>query len=309
MTAAVRRARRGAKKRRGVAPGEGARNWNDVDVGSREPYNDAALYDYEYRNRRDDIGFYRRLANAYGGPILELGAGSGRVTIALARDGHEVVALDTARTMLRQLRSKVASLPPAAAARVAVVNADLRTFDIGAALGRDTVPRFPLVIAAFNVLEHLYTRGEVAACLARVSRHLAPGGRFAFDVQVPEPRWLARDSTKRWAKTRFTHPVTKRQMIYSTSHDYDPIGQIANIRFYYESAKGPSSGTSKGPPRPTRVVRLSQRKFFPAELEALLAHAGFRAAERYGDFAGTPLGRQSRSQVLICQLSAAARPG
>lgn len=272
---------------------------DDVDAGAREPYRDAALYDYEYRNRRGDIAFYRRLAKAYGGPILDLGAGSGRVAIALARDGHAVVALDSAPAMLRQLRSKAAALPAAVAARIATVQGDLRTFDIPAAPGRRQATRFPLVIAAFNVLEHLYTRGEVAACLSHVAKHLAPGGRLAFDVQVPDLDWLMRDPTKRWAKTRFTHPVTKRPMTYSTNHDYDPVGQIANIRLFYDPVD-PADGRG-------RVVRLSQRKFFPAELEALVAHAGFRADERYGDFFGNPLDHRSRSQILICELAGATR--
>lgn len=262
-----------------------------VEAGAREPYADAALYDYEYRKRRDDVAFYRDLAKKYGGPILELGAGSGRVTTALARDGHDVVALDRARAMLAQLRARLASLPAAAAARVKVIKGDLRTFDVAAGLGRDSTAQFPVVIAAFNVLEHLYTRGEVGACLARVAHHLTPGGRFAFDVQVPDLGWLTRDPSKRWAKTRFTDPATNRAMVYSTNHVYDPIGQIANIRLYYD----PADGVGRG-----RVVRLSQRKFFPAELEALIAHAGFRAVERYGDFAGGPLDATAASQVLIC---------
>jgi len=252
---------------------------------------DAALYDYEYRNRRADIAFYRKLAHTYGGPILELGAGTGRVTCALARDGHHVVALDCAPAMLARLRARVAALPRAAAARVRIVDGDLCTFDIAAALGERVTQRFSIAIAAFNVVEHLYTRGEVAACLARVAHHLSPEGRFAFDVQMPDLEWLTRDPTKRWSKTRFTDPTTKRAMVYSTNHDYDPVGQIANIRLYYDPVDGIGSG---------RVVRLSQRKFFPAELEALVAHAGYRTVERYGDFAGRPLDRWATSQVLVC---------
>lgn len=296
MSSAIRSSRRAKRRRRIV---------NDVDAGAREPYADAALYDYEYRNRRDDVAFYRQLANTYGGPILELGAGSGRVTLALARDGHDVVALDSAPSMLTRLRSKVASLPGSSAARVTVIKGDLRSFDIAAALGTRTKPKFPLVIAAFNVLEHLYTRGEVAACLAAVASHLAPGGRFAFDVQVPDLAWLTRDPTRRWAKVRFTHPVTKRSLIYSTNHHYDPVGQIANIRIYYDPADASAARTSAA--RRGRVVRLSQRKFFPAELESLVAHAGFRATERYGDFAGNDLGPQSTNQVLICELASGPR--
>ncbi len=266
-----------------------------VDAGSREHYEDAVLYDHEYRRRRADVTFYRELAKKRGaGRILELGAGSGRVTIALARDGHEVVAIDRSPQMLDRLRARVAKLPKAVARRIDVRQGDLRDFWVG--------EQFPLAIAAFNVLEHLYTRGEVDVCLRRVRAHLQPGGAFAFDVQLPDMFWLMRDPNKRWARTRFTDPTTKRAMYYSTNHDYDPISQIALIRLYYEPVDG------KGP---NRVVKLSQRKFFPAELEALVAHAGFRLVERYGDFAWRPLmligddappvdGKVPESQVLVC---------
>jgi SAM-dependent methyltransferase len=256
-----------------------------VDAGSREHYADAALYDYEYRRRRADVTFYRELANQRrAGRVLELGAGSGRVTIPLARDGHQVVALDQSKAMLGKLRARVEALPRAAAARVTVAEGDLRDFTVAG--------KFPLVIAAFNVLEHLYTRGELDACLRRVAAHLAPGGAFAFDVQMPDLAWLLRDPNKRWAKTRFTDPTTGRAMFYSTNHDYDPVGQIALIRLYYEPVDG------KGP---TRVVKLSQRKYFPAELEALVAHAGLRVVERYGDFSRRPLDATAESQVLVCE--------
>jgi SAM-dependent methyltransferase len=257
-----------------------------VDAGSREHYADAALYDYEYRRRRADVAFYKALADgrAPGGPILELGAGSGRVTIPLARGGHRVVAVDRSPPMLDRLRARVAALPVAARARVEVRRGDLRDFAVPG--------RFPLAIAAFNVLEHLYTRGEFAACLARVAAHLAPGGALAFDVQLPDLAWLRRDPNKRWARTKFTDPSTGRAYHYSTNHDYDPISQIVLIRIYYEPADG------KGP---VKIVKLSQRKFFPAELEALVAHAGFRVVERYGDFFSGPLVDGSETQVLVCE--------
>src|SRR5690606_17966234 len=92
-----------------------------VDAGSREHYLDAALYDYEYRRRRADVAFYRELAvRRLGerGRILELGAGSGRVTIPLARAGYEVVAVDASKPMLARLRERVARLPTRIANRI-----------------------------------------------------------------------------------------------------------------------------------------------------------------------------------------------
>jgi SAM-dependent methyltransferase len=285
-----------------------------VDAGSREHYADAALYDYEYRRRRADVTFYRELARRRGAThILELGAGSGRVTVPLARDGRRVVAVDQSAAMLGRLRDRIARLPSPVADRITPVIGDLRTFSVAG--------RFPLAIAAFNVLEHLYTRGEVTACLQRIAAHLDPGGAFAFDVQLPDLAWLIRDPTRRWAKTRFTDPTTGRAMYYSTNHDYDPVSQIALIRLYYEPADEPASpagrqdgrgrrahsapaaGVAGAASRPasTRVVKLSQRKFFPAELEALVASAGFRVTERYGDFSFRPLDGSAESQVLVCE--------
>jgi SAM-dependent methyltransferase len=286
----------------GVTAGEFAALVDDlVDAGSREHYADAALYDYEYRRRRADLTFYRELARRRGAErILELGAGSGRITVPLARDGRHVVAIDRSAAMLARMRDRIARLPRVAAARITPVVGDLRSFSVGG--------RFPLAIAAFNVLEHLYTRGEVTACLQRIAAHLEPGGAFAFDVQLPDLAWLTRDSTRRWARTRFTDPTTGRAMVYSTNHDYDPISQIALIRLYYEPAdpsaprRPAASAAGDAHDRPTsRVVQLSQRKFFPAELEGLVAHAGFRVTERYGDFSFRPLDAAAESQVLVCE--------
>jgi SAM-dependent methyltransferase len=276
-----------------------------VDAGSREHYEDAVLYDYEYRRRRADVTFYREFAAMRSAHrILELGAGSGRVTVPLARDGRQVVAMDRSPAMLARLRDRVARLPAAVATRIATVAGDLRTFSVEG--------RFPMVIAAFNVLEHLYTRGEVTACLERIAAHLIPGGTFVFDVQLPDLAWLLRDPTKRWARTRFTDPRTKRVMYYSTNHDYDPISQIALIRLYYEPADGPEltgrpdEVARRARAARTRVVKLSQRKFFPAELEALVSHAGFRVTERFGDFSFRPLDGSAESQVLVCEWGAKA---
>lgn len=278
-----------------------------VDAGSREHYADAALYDYEYRRRRVDVLFYRELARRRGAErILELGAGTGRVTVPLARDGRQVVAVDRSPDMVARLRDRLGRLPAPVAGRITPVIGDLRGFSVG--------ERFPLAIAAFNVLEHLYTRVEVAACLQRIAAHLEPGGVLAFDVQLPDLAWLIRDAGRRWARTRFTDPSSGRVMYYSTNHDYDPISQIALIRLYYEPADELGGGgrppDAGGVAPGGRVVQLSQRKFFPAELEALVAHAGFRVVARYGDFSFGPLTATADSQVLVCEpVAISGRPG
>ncbi|MEM9489825.1 MAG: class I SAM-dependent methyltransferase [Myxococcota bacterium] len=282
--------------------------FDDVDAGAHEHYRDAELYDYEYRRRRSDIRFYRTLAGELAGPngpVLELACGSGRVTLALARAGLRVVAFDRSRSMLERASERVGRLGRAARSRVTLLCADMRQF----ALGR----RFPLAIMAFNSFEHLYTRVEVEVCLARIREHLEPDGLLVFDVQNPDPRWLARDSRKRWGRTVFTHPGTGHRMVYTTNHEYDPISQIALIRLYYDAAtaqpgRGEDIRSPLASPPSSSVVRLSQRKFFPAELEALLSSNGFAVVERYGDFDGGPLWGDCPVQIVICRARARTGP-
>jgi SAM-dependent methyltransferase len=283
-------AARGSGRSAGRSPGRssGRDLENPVELGAHEHYTDAELYDYEYRRRRADVSFYCQLAGqalGSGGRVLELACGSGRVTTGLLRAGHHVVGLDVSLPMLRQAAAHIGRLGRAARARSALVCADMRSFALGI--------RFPVVIMAFNAFEHLYTRVEVRECLDRVRAHLEPGGRLMFDVQNPDLRWLSRDPHKRWARTRFTHPRTGQRMIYSTNHDYDPVSQIVVIRLYYDPAPGSKARR--------QMITISQRKFFPAELEALLDANGFAVEARYGDFHGSPLDADGDTQLVVCR--------
>src|SRR4051794_14663506 len=104
-------------------------------AGTREHYEDAALYDHEYKRRRDDVRWYRRLATAeLGEPgkrstqrsknvpaILELGCGSGRTLLPLARDGWRIVGVDAAPKMLARCRDRVERAGAVVSERVELV--------------------------------------------------------------------------------------------------------------------------------------------------------------------------------------------
>jgi SAM-dependent methyltransferase len=262
-------------------------------AGTREHYQDAALYDHEYKRRRDDVRWYRRLAaGELGTPekrsknapaILELGCGSGRTLLPLARDGWRIVGVDAAPKMLARCRDRVDRAGAAVSRRVELVEGDFREISLGR--------RFPLVICPFNAFMHLYSRADVERFLAVVRAHLAPGGLFAFDVLNPDLGWLSRDPHRRWARTRFRHPVTGKPMVYSTSVTYDAALQIAFMRIYYE----PETGGRE------RVVRLVHRQFFPLELEALLHYNGFEISSHEGGFDGKPLLPESEEQVICAR--------
>ena len=255
----------------------------DLGAGTVEHYADAALYDFEYRRRRADVNFYRGLAREVGtAPILELGCGTGRLLVPLVRDGHRVVGVDRSAAMLGAARRRLARLRRRAE-RGTLVRGDFRSLGL--------LPRFPLVLCPFNTLQHVYSVPDFQRVLGGIRAGLAPGGRFAFDVMNPDLGWLQRDPSRRWARTRFHHPETGEELFYSTNHLYDRATQINYIRIYYESA---DSGR-------VRVVRLAHRLFFPAELEALLDHAGFELVARYGDFGFGPLEAESEQQVCVAR--------
>ncbi|HXU69600.1 MAG TPA: class I SAM-dependent methyltransferase [Polyangia bacterium] len=252
-------------------------------AGTSEHYEDASLYDHEYKRRRDDVRWYQALAKKElkrGSDILELGCGSGRTLIPLARDGWRVTGVDNSATMLDRCRERLARFRDV---RVELVRADFRSL----ALRR----RFPLVICPFNAFMHLYSRQDVERFLEVVRAHLQPGGLFAFDVMNPDLAWLSRDPNRRWARTRFRHPRTGKLTYYSTSLSYDAALQIAFMRIYYEPAGGGR----------TRTIRLTHRQFFPLELEALLHYNGFSVEAHEGGFDGAPLVPESEEQVLRCR--------
>jgi SAM-dependent methyltransferase len=260
--------------------------------GTSEHYADAEQYDHEYRRRRDDVAFYLALAARHDGPILELGCGSGRLTLPLARAGHEVVGVDGSATMLARARTRLAQ----AGLSAALYRADFRALTAARPLGRR---RFPLVICPFNAFQHLYDRVDVERFLAGVRAHLSPGGRFVFDVMNPDLAWLSRDPERRWGRTRYRDPRTRRWMTYSHELAYDAPLQIAFMTLYYSPVGPPGRATKTA--GETRA-HLTHRHFFPCELEALLHYNGFRVVRREGDFGGGPLEAGSEQQVIHAAL-------
>lgn len=122
--------------------------WHDVECGAYE----------------EDLPLWRELAAAVDGPILDVGAGTGRVTLDLARRGHEVIGLDADAELVDELRRRGAGLP------VTAVHADARAFDLGRTVA--------LVIVPMQTLQLLGGAQGRARFLRVAARHLPPGGRL-----------------------------------------------------------------------------------------------------------------------------------
>ncbi len=257
------------------------------DLGALAHYADAAYYTETYRYRRQDVAYYVRLARNSGGPVLEYGVGNGRIAIPMIRAGVDVVGVDLSRPMLDSLAARAAHEPPHVRARLRAVHGDMRTTRLD--------QRFPLVIAGFNTLLHLYERDDFEQLFARVREHLAPDGRFVFDFSVPQAADLAKNPSRSWPAQPFTHPETGQKIGYAERFEYDPVRQLLLVWMRF---------TPEGDDEPW-TVPLTHRQLFPREVEALLHYNAFTDLVWSADFTDQPPDRGTDSMVVSCRLAVA----
>lgn len=240
-------------------------------------YDDAALYDAQYRHYRDDLAFYRGLALDRPGEVLEVGAGSGRVTVELARLAERVVGLEPAAPMRAAAARRLDGAGLAA-------NVELRDQDVRAL---DEEGRYALIVAPFHALMHLPTLSDQDLALGAIRRALAPGGAFACDVATP-PREA--DGALRHVDG-WREPGGGHAELFVVQRDRAAEQRLESLYLLdVTDAEG-------------RVVRrrrqLVQRTFHRFELERALRGAGFDAVRLFGDFDRRPVAADDTRLVAL----------
>jgi SAM-dependent methyltransferase len=216
-------------------------------------YDEPAYYRRLFAERTADLPFYVAVTEGRD-PVLELGVGTGRVARALVAAGRTVVGLDRAGAMIGSLDGQVG---------LTVVEADARTFDLDA--------RFGAVLFPFNGLAHLHDEADLAAVFDRVRAHLAPDGRFAFDVLAPGTPTA---EPERSYVPRFVHPRTGVVCSVEEEVRWGP-GRLRTIT----TTLTPRDGSG-----PAQRLRLVLRSFATGELTAALDAAGFEVLEERSAF-------------------------
>lgn len=249
-------------------------------------YADGRDYDAHNHGVRDDIPFYLRLARMFGGPILELGCGTGRVSIPLAKEGHRVTGLDLSLPMLLEAHRK-ARLE---GVKVALLQSDCRRFALKAS--------FRLVLFPFNAIVHLLDRESLEACLACVRRHLAPDGRFVLDTFNPDLSFLVRSPADRFPLVEYDDPHGRGRVVVTEQSSYDRASQLNHVVWRYEIGGVPDA----------RVACFTMRLLFPQELDALLWYNGFEVEHKYGDYRMEPFSSSSRKQLVVARPRGSCAP-
>jgi len=236
----------------------------------------ADLYDHYVRTDYD-LEFWSQECRGVD-EVLEVTAGTGRVSLPLARAGKRVTAVDISHGLLNHLREKAA----AEGITVETVHADMRDFKLGRS--------FPLAIIAFQSLEELSDPVDVVAALGRVRAHLTTGGRLIVTLHHPSshiggdvsyPRLMADEILPNgnrllfWFARKFD-PVTHTGMSYQIYEEYDVDGDMHRKRIF------------------TPRYHIFTRK----EFENLAGRAGLRITQAWGGYGHEPYSEEAKYMIF-----------
>jgi SAM-dependent methyltransferase len=216
-----------------------------------------------------DVDFLVGLAQEVGGPILELGCGSGRVLLPLARQGHQVVGVDVSEGMLAIAHTRLAGENEAVRSRVSLVQGDISALTLDG--------RFNLAIMAYNTVMHL-APGDLASCLANVQRRLAPGGRLFIDVDNPVDVHDPGQDGLLLLERAVIDEDEEAMVALSVSSVGNGVRQTRDTVWFVDVS--PLAG---GPVNRT-VARTTLYYYFAHQLAQQLETAGYALLGQYGDY-------------------------
>lgn len=247
----------------------------------------ADFYDHVGRYRdRPDVGFFVDAARAAGSPVLEVGCGTGRVLIPTARAGLEIVGLDSSPHMLSVCRQRMRDEPAAVQSKVHLVQADMRTFELGR--------RFTLATLPFRPFQHLITVDDQLACLRSIRRHLVIEGALILDLFNPSLEFLVNRplGEELDEEPEFSMPDGRRIRRRHRTVAHDREHQVCDFELVYYVTH-PSG-------REERLVHAFRMRYlFRFEVEHLLARTGFEVEHLYADYDKSPFGSKYPGELLF----------
>jgi SAM-dependent methyltransferase len=239
-------------------------------------------YDLENANRVDDLPLWADLAREARGPVLELGCGSGRVALYLAREGFETVGVDNSPEMLA-LAEKRLALSPKIASRIKFLAGDFRALQLDRT--------FPLILLPFNTFAHLIDPSDARAALGAIRRHLSAGGRVALELPNPVAALCADETGVAFERTFRDEErgVTVQQF---SSLRVDRAALCSSILWLYDEIDAAGRVTQT-------TVPMTLRYFFPSEIALLFELEGLHATNFWGDYDRSPFEENSPTLIAV----------
>ena len=254
---------------------EGYEGWDDY----------APFYDWENARTlgRRDVPFWRNLALQAGGPVLELGCGTGRIAIPLGRAGVPLVGVDRSGAMLARARQRIRR--GRLSDRVHLIRSDIRSLPF---TGRP----FSLVVAPYGVLQSLLRERDLAATLESVAGVLRPGATFGLELVADLPSWKEykkRVSLSGWRGARGGPHVTLIETVRQ-----DPARHLTIFDQQFIERRGSR--------RKTHRFALTFRTLSVPQMTRRLEKAGFEITALLGDYQGGVWDRRADVWMILARL-------
>ncbi|MEJ2153364.1 MAG: class I SAM-dependent methyltransferase, partial [Gemmatimonadota bacterium] len=251
----------------------------------------AARFDALHATQTDDTTFYVEEARNREGPVLEVGCGTGRVTLAIAEAGVRVVGIDSSAHMLEVAVRKRNRAPEEVRKRIDLVRADMRRFAFRRA--------FAQVFMPYRVFQSMLIIPDQLAALAAIRLALVSHGRLVFNVFDPRVDLMAGDHHE-------PLPVQDSGREYSDERGrvrerftarYDLPAQLVDVTFIYERLDDAGAVVE----REFEPLRL--RYFYRFEIEHLLQRAGYEVEALYGGWEREPFDRNGQEMIWTVRRS------
>jgi len=228
------------------------------------------------RNTYEAIPFYIKQAEKYGGPILELACGTGRITIPIAKNGIPIVGLDFSVKMLEQAKrnSKESNV------EIQWIEANMTDFNLNR--------RFSAIIMPAAAMNWVLEIKDIEKCLNCIKDHLNRDGVFIFSVFNPNFEIMMSDPSKKYKRIGYPDPDGKGDVVVTETNYYDKASQIMHWTSYHRIKNEEI------------VKKLNLRIIFPQELDMLLYYNGFIIDYKYGFYNEEPFNSDSKWQIVIC---------
>lgn len=237
---------------------------------------------YDLFGSKNDIAFYREQAIRHGRKALELGVGTGRVAIELAKAGVSVWGIDNSKYMLAVAKQKLRREKPSVRRQIKLKLGDMRNFKL-----KET---FPFVYIASSTFEHCVTEEDQLKCLKNTYEALRKRGVLTFDISQSN-----RETENSWYVER-KQLDKEREVVRTIFSKFNPQTDTVVVNLFFDVYR---NGILK-----ERYYEYGEAKLSSKEsIERILANAGFKVQETYSDFDKSPYEEHSKKIVFICSKS------
>ena len=225
----------------------------------------------------EDIPFYQKMIPSPAASILELGCGTGRVTIPLAGSCSYIHGIDRSSSMIALCQEKLenAKIPRS---RAHVAEGDITDFDLGRT--------FDFIIAPFRVLQNIETNMQVASLMRCIRKHLAPGGTCVLNVF--RPFYAPHELRERWTRLEeqlsWEVPIRGGKVAcFDRRPRVDEDNFILFPELIYRRFEGERLAEEA-------VLKLVMRCYDPETFEEMIRKHGFKVLQKWGGYAAESYG-------------------